>query len=319
MKLLLRNWPRLLGVALVALLLVRADLSGVADTLGDAHVGGLLIAFALLFPLVLLKSLRWQLILAVQGVRLGTVPAYLSYMGSMFLGVVTPGRVGEFARIFHVTEEHGVSRTFAFSSVLADRLFDLYLLLILGALALAAITGGGGRVAIIVAIAVGGGIPLVAVFSDTAFGWILVPVAWVRKRTGKLPWRIFDLLVEVRKGLRAVTGPALAASAVLTAAAYALFFTQAYLIARAAGIDSSFVTVALVIALGSLVAILPVSISGLGTRDAVIVAYLGTDGVQGDSALGFSILIFLVFVVGSGLIGAAAWLAKPVKLGALKS
>ena len=98
-----------------------------------------------------------------------------------------------------------------------------------------------------------------------------------------------------------------------------MFFTQAYLIARAAGIDASFLTVSLVIALGSLVAILPVSISGLGTRDAVIVAYLGTEGIQGDAALGFSILIFFVFVVGSGLIGAAAWLAKPVKLGALKS
>ena len=318
MKLVLRNWPRLLGVALVVVLLVRADLAGVSDTLGDAHVVGLLIAFVLLLPLVLLKSMRWQLILAVQGVRLGTMPAYLSYLGSMFLGVLTPGRVGEFARIFHVTEKHGVSRTLAFSGVLADRLFDLYLLLILGALALAAITDGGVRIVVIVAIAVAAGIPLVAVASDRVLGWALVPVRWGRARVHKMPWRLFDLLVEVRTGLRSVTGPALVVSALLTVAAYAVFFTQAYIIARSAGIDASFVTVSLVIALGSLVAVLPISISGLGTRDAVIVAYLGTEGVAGDSALGFSILIFLVFVVGSGLIGAAAWLVKPVKFGALK-
>jgi len=319
MKPLLRNWPRLLGVALVVVLLVRADLSGVSDTLGDAHIGGLLLAFVLLLPMILLKSIRWQVVLAAQGVRLGTLPAYLSYLGSMFLGVVTPGRVGEFARIFHVTESHGISRTLAFSSVLADRLFDLYLLLTLGALALAAVTDGGVQIGVIVVIAVAAGVPLAAVLSDTVFGWVQAPVQWGREKTPKLPWRLFDMLVEVRTGLRSVTGPALAVSVILTGASYAIFFTQSYLIARSAGIDVSFFTVSLVIALGSLVPILPISISGLGTRDAVIVAYLGAEGVAGDSALGFSILIFIVFVIGSGLIGAAAWFAKPVKFSATKS
>jgi uncharacterized protein (TIRG00374 family) len=305
MKPLLRNWPRLLGVALVVVLLVRADLSGVSDTLGDAHIGGLLLAFVLLLPMILLKSIRWQVVLAAQG--------------SMFLGVVTPGRVGEFARIFHVTESHGISRTLAFSSVLADRLFDLYLLLTLGALALAAVTDGGVQIGVIVVIAVAAGVPLAAVLSDTVFGWVQAPVQWGREKTPKLPWRLFDMLVEVRTGLRSVTGPALAVSVILTGASYAIFFTQSYLIARSVGIDVSFFTVSLVIALGSLVAILPISISGLGTRDAVIVAYLGAEGVAGDSALGFSILIFIVFVIGSGLIGAAAWFAKPVKFSATKS
>lgn len=319
MKLLLRNWPRLLGVALVVVLLVRADLGGVSQTLRDAHVGGLLLAFALLLPLVLLKSIRWQIILAAQGVRLSTVSAYLSYWGSVFLGVVTPGRVGEFARIFHVTEEQGASRALVFSSVLAERLFDLYLLLIVGALALAAITGGGVEVVVIVVIVVGGAIPLAAVVSDTVFGWIETPVNWARARAGRLPWRLFDLLVEVRRGLRSVNGPVLLASTLLTIASYALFFTQAYLVARSAGIDAGFVTVSLVMALGSLVAVLPVSISGLGTRDAVIVAYLGAEGIAGDAALGFSLLIFLVFAVGSGLLGAVAWFAKPVRLNTSKS
>jgi uncharacterized membrane protein YbhN (UPF0104 family) len=218
-KPLLRNWPRLLGVALVVVLLVRADLSGVSDTLSDAHIGGLLLAFVLLLPMILLKSIRWQVILAAQGVRLGTLPAYLSYLGSMFLGVVTPGRVGEFARIFQVTEAHGVSRTLAFSSVLADRLFDLYLLLTLGALALAAVTDGGVQIGVIVVIAVAAGIPLAAVLSDTVFGWVQAPVRWGREKVPKLPWRLFDMLVEVRTGLRSVTGPALAVSAMLTAEA----------------------------------------------------------------------------------------------------
>ncbi len=319
MRVLLRNWPRLLGVALVAVLLVRADLTGVSQTLRDAHIGGLIVAFVLLLPMILLKSIRWQFILSAQGVRIGTLSAYLSYWGSVFLGVVTPGRAGEFARVFYVTKEHGVSRALAFSSVLADRLFDIYLLLVIGALALAAITGGGVQVVVVVAIILGAAVPLAAVLSDTVFGWFEAPVRWARARVPRLPWRLYDLLVEVRTGLRSVNRTAMFASSLLTFASYALFLTQSYLVARAIGLDVGFITVGLLIALGSLVAILPISISGLGTRDAVFVAYLGTEGVSGEAALGFSILVFIVLALGGGLLGAMAWLVKPVRLSSLKS
>ena len=62
------------------------------------------------------------------------------------------------------------------------------------------------------------------------------------------------------------------------------------------------------------VTLLPISISGLGTREAAIVAYLGTIGVPAEAALGFSLLVFVTFYVGGGLMGAAAWWVKPVPL-----
>lgn len=318
MKLLIGNWPRLLGIGLVVILLLRADLAGVSETLKAAHVGGLVGAFLLTLPMIFLKSTRWQSILMAQGIRMGTIPAYVSYLGGVFLGAVTPGRVGEFARVFHVTEHSDASRTLAFSSVLADRLFDLYMLLIVGATALALVTDGAIQLVVILAIVIGAIVPLAAVASDTVFSWVEVPVQWCRTRVPRLPWKLFDLLVGVRGGLRAVNSRVMTLACVLTVASIGIFFAQSYLIARSAGIDISFVTVCLVIALGSLIAILPVSISGLGTRDVVIVTYLGTQGINGDAALGYSLLIFLVLGVGSGLLGAIAWFARPVRFKAVK-
>lgn len=67
-------------------------------------------------------------------------------------------------------------------------------------------------------------------------------------------------------------------------------------------------------ALGSLVTLLPISISGLGTREVAIVGYLGTAGMPAEIALGFSLLVFATFYIAGGLMGAVAWWMKPVQL-----
>jgi len=92
-----------------------------------------------------------------------------------------------------------------------------------------------------------------------------------------------------------------------------------YLLALALGLPIKFVPVSYAIALGSLVTLLPISISGLGTREATIIAYLSTLGISAEAALGFSLLVFATFYLGGGLMGAAAWWLKPVPLTRLRS
>jgi len=58
--------------------------------------------------------------------------------------------------------------------------------------------------------------------------------------------------------------------------------------------------------------LLPISISGIGTRDAVIIAYLGSLGITAEGAFGFSLLITLMFYTSGGLMGLAAWWLKPL-------
>jgi len=61
---------------------------------------------------------------------------------------------------------------------------------------------------------------------------------------------------------------------------------------------------------------LPISVSGLGTREAAVVAFLGIHGVPAELALGFSLLVFATFYVASGVLGAIAWWLKPMPLAA---
>jgi uncharacterized membrane protein YbhN (UPF0104 family) len=283
-----------LGLALLALILWRLDAAQVAAMVRatDPLLFGL--AVAGLLPLIWLKTVRWQRILAALGLHYALLPAYLAYFGSLFVGLLTPGRLGEFVKAAHVRAECGATSAQALTSVLADRLFDLAALLVVGLAALVALPSA----------------PLSLSLPPTPhsrFPTLLTSVGlWGARLLGPDGW-----LAQVQVALRRLSPGDLLAAGALTAAAYALYFGQCLLLARALGLTIGFWPVAFAVALGSLVTLLPISISGLGTREAVMIFYLGAAGVEAEAALSFSLLVFATFYLGSGALGWVAWWLKP--------
>ncbi|HXF61981.1 MAG TPA: lysylphosphatidylglycerol synthase transmembrane domain-containing protein, partial [Caldilineaceae bacterium] len=193
-----------------------------------------------------------------------------------------------------------------------DRLFDLAALLVVGAAALVALPAAAGQA--------GAALAIVLAVSAVS-GWLLLDrrgVALLQTAGARLgPWASGwvgspqSRLVQLHHALRALSPQTLVWAGALTALAYALYFGQCWLLAQAAGLPVGVGPVSYATALGSLVTLLPISISGLGTREATLILYLGAAGVQPESALGFSLLIFAVFYAGSGALGLMAWWLKP--------
>jgi len=276
-------------------------------------------AILLNVPQISIKAFRWRWLLRAQQTQYGTWPVMLSYFGSIFVGLLTPGRLGEFVKAMHVSQDCDVPMGQAFSSVLADRLFDLYALLVVGGLALLSLTAwrdtnsalGCALLALLLTL------PLAVFLHEGAFGRIRTLGSRLG-RPGRWLFASQSWLLELRSGLRQLSLPCLLAALGLTVLAYAVFFGQCYLLALALGLKTSFVQISFAVALGSLVTLLPFSISGLGTREVTIVTYLGAAGVPAETALAFSLLVFVTFYLVGGLMGAAAWWLKPVPLERLR-
>jgi uncharacterized protein (TIRG00374 family) len=305
--------PRLAGVLLLVIMLVRLDITRFYRAVCAANLYLIAIAAVAMVPLILIKTIRWQVILRSQDVRFRLWPAFLAYFGSLFVGFLTPGRLGEFVKAIYVQRDCRVSLARAFSSVLGDRLFDLCALLTVGASAILTFTFEGSEALRLVAGVFALALPLVLFLNRATFGWL----RRLGIKMGRLGRKLFgrgSWLLEMRQGLRQLTLTSIIAAVLLTGLAYALFFAQCYLLAVALDLPIDYVHVSHAVALGSLVTLLPVSVSGLGTREAMIVAYLGTEGVSEEPALAFSMLIFVTFYVAGGLMGAVAWWAKPVSI-----
>ncbi len=94
----------------------------------------LLAGFLLNIPQIGLKALRWFMLVRWQGMRFNYRQAFLSYFGSLLIGFITPGRLGEMVQAVTLRNECGVPLARGLSSVILDRVFDMYLLLTLGSL-----------------------------------------------------------------------------------------------------------------------------------------------------------------------------------------
>lgn len=307
------RWLRITGLLLLAFLLWKVDLRQMLSVLKQTDPLLLSIAVLLNIPQIGIKAIRWRRLLASQNISYPVSSAVLSYFGSIFIGLLTPGRLGEFIKTWHVHHDCGVPKMRAFSSVLADRLFDLFALLLFGGAALlskttmhqkAPLIGFAGSALILV-------LPLILFLHNGLFEKIKA----LGMRLGKAWEKLFSedsWVLSLRHGLKDLSAASIVSSIALTAIAYALFFLQCYLLALSVRLSADLLQTSFAVALGSLITLLPISISGLGTREAAIVAYLGSVGVGSEAALGYSLLVFVTFYIAGALFGMVAWWIKPV-------
>ena len=79
-------------------------------------------------------------------------------------------------------------------------------------------------------------------------------------------------------------------------------------------VEISFLNVCFFMALSSLVTFLPISISGLGTRDAILIYLFSIINISKENAVVFSLLIFITFYINGGLLGAIFFNTNPINM-----
>lgn len=131
---LLRWTLRLLGPALLLYILWsnRDELALAGETLRRVQWFPLVLAIVLVFPFVLLKGWRWQVILKDLGQDVPWRRLAFYYALGIFLGAAMPGQAGDFLKAWYLKED-GYDLGAALLSTVVDRLFDM---LLMGLLAL---------------------------------------------------------------------------------------------------------------------------------------------------------------------------------------
>jgi uncharacterized protein (TIRG00374 family) len=130
------NRLRYLGFLVFAFLIWYVGPRNLLQTLAGTQFSYLFAALVLNLPLIILKTCRWRVLLGEAGINLPLIAASRAYAAGVFLGCLTPGRLGEFLKVVYVTQSSGVGTGKALPSVLIDRLYDLYFLFVLGLIGL---------------------------------------------------------------------------------------------------------------------------------------------------------------------------------------
>lgn len=304
---------RLLGLMIFVYILYKVDWPQMTSVLKRINLQWIIFAALINIPHLWLKSTRWQFLLAMQNKTIRNRDAFLFYMSSLYLGVVTPGRLGEFAKAIYLKQADITTISNGFSSVLVDRLFDLYLLFLLAMAGLVFLTPWSGA-GVFGCLGFAGAVIVPVIFLFSGRAEQLISLLYKKVLASKLLKFAKEGGEQFGQGMRELMNCRIYRAGLLTLVAWALFFLQCFLIAKALGLPITYMEIIMVMAITNIFTFLPISISGLGTREAALCFLLLPRGISLELILAYSMGVLLVFFVAGGLMGAVAWFLKPVDI-----
>ncbi len=309
---LIRIGIRLVGpIVLLLVLWKMGDPRTLWRLLASVSLVPLLFACALNAPIIHFKVWRTQILCAIRGYRYGTRDAWRAMLPSLYLGMVTPGRVGDVLRVAYMREDLGAPRAEGLAIIVMDRFCDLYVLLGFVAAGIAHFAGVFvGRLGAItwLGVAATALLPLVFLVRGPAD-------ALSRALRGRFIGP-HDSAERFLAALRGQLQPKLAWAVPLTVASFLLNYVQGWLAARAMGLELGYADVIFMMAITSLLGLLPISMSGVGVRELFMALVFPTLGYGREQGVAFGLLVFVVIYLSCSLAGLVAWQWSPPPIAA---
>lgn len=290
-------------IALIWIVARLPDPARLWDLLRGASPPLLALAFALNLVNIELKVERWRRLLAERGIEYDRRRARVAFLSSSYAGFFTPGRVGDVLRAEYLRRDRGTPFSEGVLSVVVDRVCDVAALGVAVALSLFHL-----RDALTPQIArIGWGLVAAAGVGSALF--VAMSIRRVRAPEPSAGGKVS--LGGLLSRLTSFSPRALAAPMALTAVTFGITFLQGYLLARAIGVSLSFADVSALLSAATFLGLLPITVSGVGVREALFAAVLPARGFSADSGVALGLLVFAVIYVGIALIGLVAWIARP--------
>src|SRR4051812_17229085 len=275
----------------------------VGSTFATASIPWLLVAAATYIGSQLASVMRWSLLVRAAGVLVTRRRLLAAYFEGMFVNICLPTTVG--GDVMKVLRVGGAqNKTVVAGTVVADRasgLGALFSLLIVGLLLKFNYVGVVGAPLVVAALLIlmlvairvlGAGVLAINGARGQRGGWLR---SQLRRVTGLVPAGVWQLLTRA-PWLRVIAWAFVVQGLGVAAVAAA---------ARAIQLDVSLVEILVATTTVSLVAALPLSVAGVGVREASLPLLLAADGVPREQAIALAIT-WSAIVLAVGLIGGPA-------------
>ena len=303
----------LIGILIFILILAKIDIFELFSIF--KNINPLFFGFAILIYLfyLLLRILNWKYLLSLKGIHYSFKNTLLVYLSGMFIGLITPGRLGDFTKAYYLKKE-GHSFIKSFVTVFIDRLFDVSFLFIIGYFSMFFFTLFFKKQILLLTLLI-----LVAIigFFLISLNKKLIKVLLKKMFKKFIPEKYKEKIkigfLDAYSELKSFNKRKLILSFMIISLSWFVYFFQMYLVTIALNINISFTYVIICLAISSLFAMIPISISGIGTRDAVFIFLFLIIGLTKELAISFSLAV-LFFMLIASILGLICLFIKPLRL-----
>lgn len=305
---------RLIGICIFIIILFKIDWHQIPVIVHQINPLYMSYAFILVAILIGLKTLRWKCILSSRGITISFRKSFEYYICSIFLGVATPGRIGELCRAYFLSQSGTASLSQGIISVIVDRLFDIYFFFVISIFGIMLFKPFENTTLVVWACCgVAVVLPILAVFRN-----IIIPNNIFKKLISKFSLSLQNVLVEFSQSDFPLTARMVCYASIFSIFSGAIYFFQCFIIAKAMLLPISYVEIGYIMSITTLVSLLPITIMGFGTRESALLFLMMPFDISQETILAFSFGIFIVFYMGSTFFGALFWFFSPIKTNPLR-
>ena len=308
----IKNLLPIFGIIILIIILSTLDLQKIADIFLKINPVYSILSFLIIIPLIILANIGWQIILKKQKINVSFLYSIKNFFIGYFYGFITPGAFGAYIRSIYLSKKSGAQIPKCVSNIIIFNTIEYLTLLILGAI---------------------GAIYLSSIFSYLFFIILLIIILVItlflfffkanRSRVlfiKIIQSRIFSTIKDkIEKSLTSFYEdlPKLKETflpSIISIFGWILKYIMLFFVAKLFFIEIPFFTFIMIMAVAEVISSLPISIYGLGTREATLITIFKVWGIESENIVSFSLFLFVIIWLSPSIIGAVVTFFETKKI-----
>lgn len=296
----------IIGIVLFIGILSRVDVGAVLTAVRHADAWFLFLGALTIVAEVLLRTEKWRAVVLNFADKYSFRQSFATYLIGIAFGSVTPGKVGDAIKIIDLKEKTGIGYEKGIGVEVLDRIVDILFLFIMSGIGLVyvlmVISGVGGSYLYLFALVVAA---IALAFFSLSEGFVVVLRPLFRflvperfKDRARFTYKEFRESVKVLKGSQY-----LGRIVLLTGTGWWVLFIRPWFFLQAIGIEGPLFAIFILMPLVTVIELLPISIMGFGTREAMMISLFGLFGLSPESMVTVSLLMVIFSILPQMAVG----------------
>ncbi len=286
----------IIGIILFLYILSKVDVNKVIQGFGRIDVVWFGLTMAVFGVQHIIKAIRWKLLIDSYGINYPLLQSLKGWLIGYSLSLITPGKIGDFARAYYLKDKMETGKSL--TTVMADRVIDIFVLFILAVIGISVFVNTYVKDDFLLFgtyILFAAFLAFIFVFSKKTFATkILRPFyRFAPKKYAERGRKVYNdfysglgILVKKKK--------IIFLTSLITLAFWLIAILATYMLAISLGFNITYAFLLIVMPIVMIILALPISFSGIGTRDATLIFFFSYIGLTAEMTLTYTIMLLAI-------------------------
>ncbi len=301
-----------IGIIILIFLITTLDLQKIIDIFSKINPLYSFLSFFAIIPLLILANLEWQILLKKQKIKVSFWYSIKNFLIGYFYGFITPGGFGAYTRSIYLSEESGAPLPKCVSNIIILNTIEFLGMLLMGAIGAIYLSSIYPYLFYIII-----GVTIIVIslflffFKDNRSRILFTKIVQSRIFT-TVKDRIEGSITSFYEDLPKFKDVLLPFG--ISVFGWGVKYVMLFFIAKLFFIEVPFIYFIMIMAVSDVIASIPISIYGLGTREVALISMFNILNVEGEKIVSLSLFWFVIIWLTPSIIGSVVTFFETKKL-----